>query len=124
MASKLSWLQSRAVEASRLAYKEGGKYVKQLVEQNKHHVQEPATAEKCLLLSKQLFYTRLASIPRRYEAFWKELDQLKQTWKNSQPNEMNAEDAKTAALFGLELLVCCWAGKVVGRGFTFTGYYV
>ncbi|KAI3850671.1 hypothetical protein MKW98_030731, partial [Papaver atlanticum] len=83
---------------------------------------EPATIEKCNELSKQLFYTRLASIPGRTETFWKEVNHVKGLWKNRQ--DLKVEDAGIAAIFGLE--VFCWfcAGEIVGRGFTFTGYNV
>jgi F-type H+-transporting ATPase subunit g len=122
MASKLHQLQSKAVQASQLVSKHGCTYYKQLLEQNKQYIQEPATVEKCNLLSKQLFYTRLASIPGRYESFWKELDYVKHVWKNRQ--ELKVEDAGIAALFGLECFAWYCAGEIVGRGFTFTGYHV
>uniref|UniRef100_A0A2N9J706 Uncharacterized protein n=1 Tax=Fagus sylvatica TaxID=28930 RepID=A0A2N9J706_FAGSY len=122
MASKLHQLQSKAVQASQLVSKHGCTYYKQLLEQNKQYIQEPATVEKCNLLSKQLFYTRLASIPGRYESFWKELDYVKNVWKNRQ--ELKVEDAGIAALFGLECFAWYCAGEIVGRGFTFTGYHV
>lgn len=60
MASKLTQLQSKATQASQLVAKHGCAYYKQLLEQNKQYIQEPPTVEKCSLLSKQLFYTRLA----------------------------------------------------------------
>ncbi|KAF6137277.1 hypothetical protein GIB67_036314 [Kingdonia uniflora] len=122
MASKLVQLQSKAVQASKFVSKHGSSYFKELLEKNKQYVQDPPTIEKCNLLSKQLFYTRLASIPGRTEAFWKELDSVKQLWKNKQ--DMKVEDAGIAALFGLECF--CWfcVGEIAGRGFTFTGYYV
>ncbi|XP_059452980.1 uncharacterized protein LOC132183635 [Corylus avellana] len=122
MASKLVQLQSKAAQASNFLAKNGGAYYKQILEQNKQYIQEPPTVEKCNLLSKQLFYTRLASIPGRNEAFWKELDYVKQLWKNR--NELKVEDAGIAALFGLECFAWFCAGEIVGRGFTFTGYYV
>ncbi|KAJ6924459.1 hypothetical protein NC652_017667 [Populus alba x Populus x berolinensis] len=122
MASKLVQLQSKAAQASQLVAKHGGSYYRQLLEQNKQYIQDPPTAEKCNLLSKQLLYTRLASIPGRYEAFWKELDAAKQLWKNRK--ELKVEDAGIAALFGLECFAWFCAGEIVGRGFTFTGYYV
>ncbi|KAF3970017.1 hypothetical protein CMV_006242 [Castanea mollissima] len=84
MASKLHQLQSKAVQASQFVSKHGGAYYKQLLEENKQFIQEPPTVEKCNLLSKQLFYTRLASIPGRYESFWKELDYVKHLWKHRQ----------------------------------------
>lgn len=60
MASKLVQLQSKAAQASNFVAKHGGAYYKQILEQNKQYIQEPPTVEKCNLLSKQLFYTRLA----------------------------------------------------------------
>ncbi|KAF7813909.1 F-type H+-transporting ATPase subunit g [Senna tora] len=122
MASKLQQLQSKACQASQFVAKHGTSYYKQLLEQNKQYIQEPPTVEKCSLLSKQLFYTRLASIPGRTESFWKELDYVKNLWKNRQ--ELKVEDAGIAALFGLECFAWFCAGEIVGRGFTFTGYYV
>ncbi|KAL9443269.1 hypothetical protein AB3S75_016598 [Citrus x aurantiifolia] len=122
MASKLVQLQSKAAEASKFVAKHGTSYYRQLLEQNKQYIQEPSTVEKCNLLSKQLFYTRLSSIPGRYEAFWKELDYVKHLWKNRQ--ELKLEDAGIAALFGLECFAWYCAGEIVGRGFTITGYYV
>ncbi|XP_021276821.1 uncharacterized protein LOC110411120 [Herrania umbratica] len=122
LAPKLAQLQSKATQASQFVVKHGSAYYKQLLEQNKHYIQEPPTVEKCNLLSKQLFYTRLASIPSRYETFWKELDYAKHMWKNRK--ELKIEDAGIAALFGLECFAWFCAGEIVGRGFTFTGYYV
>lgn len=61
------------------------------------------------------------SIPTRNQAFWKELDYVKQAWKNR--HELKVEDAGIAALFGLECFAWYCAGEIVGRGFTFTGYY-
>nr|AFK36917.1 unknown [Lotus japonicus] len=108
MASKLQQLQSKACQATQFIAKHGTSYHKQLLEQNRHYIQEPPTIEKCNLLAKQLFYTRLASIPGRYEAFWKELDYTKNLWKNRQ--ELKVEDAGIAALFwpGVLCIVLCW----------------
>ncbi|XP_057467311.1 uncharacterized protein LOC130756750 isoform X3 [Actinidia eriantha] len=39
-----------------------GYFPKQLLEQNKQYIQEPATVGKYNLLGKQLFYTRLARL--------------------------------------------------------------
>ncbi|CAL5429261.1 unnamed protein product [Camellia sinensis] len=100
MASKLNPLQSKAAEVSKFAVKNGCTYYKQLLEQNKQYIQDPPTVEKCQSLANQLFYTRLASIPGRYEALWKELDCVKQLFKNRQ--ELKTEDAGIIALFGLE----------------------
>ncbi|KAI3814507.1 hypothetical protein L1987_14147 [Smallanthus sonchifolius] len=77
MASKLKQLQSKAGQASQFLSKHGTAYYKQLMEQNKQYVQEPATVEKCNEFSKQLFYTRVASLPSRNESFRKELDYVK-----------------------------------------------
>ncbi|CAN1340735.1 hypothetical protein LINPERPRIM_LOCUS38944 [Linum perenne] len=112
MASKLLQLQSKACQASKFVSKHGTTYYKQLLEQNKQYIQEPASVEKCNELSKQLFYTRLAR---------KELDYVKNLWKNRQ--ELKVEDAGIAALFGLECFAWYCAGEIIGRGFTFTGYY-
>ncbi|KAI8565429.1 hypothetical protein RHMOL_Rhmol03G0258400 [Rhododendron molle] len=121
MAARLQQLQSKALQASQFVGKHGSTYYKQLLEQNKQYIQEPPTVEKCNLLSKQLFYTRLASIPGRTETFWKELDFVKNAWKNRK--DLKVEDAGIAALFGLECFAWFCAGEIVGRGFTFTGYY-
>ncbi|CAF2243780.1 hypothetical protein BRARA_H01440 [Brassica rapa] len=121
MASKLIQVQSKACEASKFVAKHGTSYYRQLLEKNKHFIQEPATVETCQELSKQLLYTRLASIPKRYETFWKELDYVKNLWKNR--SDLKVEDAGIAALFGLECFAWYCAGEISGRGFTFTGYY-
>lgn len=63
LASKLSQLQGKATQTSQLLAKNGPLFYKQLLEQNKHYIQDPPTVEKCSLLSKQLFYTRLARLP-------------------------------------------------------------
>lgn len=60
MASKLVQLKTKATQASQFVAKHGSVYYKQLLEQNKQYIQEPPTVEKCNLLAKQLFYTRLA----------------------------------------------------------------
>ncbi|CAN6346067.1 unnamed protein product, partial [Urochloa humidicola] len=122
LASRLAQLQAKACEATRFVAKHGCAYQRSLVEKNKQYVVEPPTIEKCQELSKQLFYTRLASLPGRYEAFWKELDQVKQLWRNR--NDLKVEHAGVAALFGIELYAWFCAGEIVGRGFTLTGYHV
>ncbi|KAJ9555795.1 hypothetical protein OSB04_010409 [Centaurea solstitialis] len=122
MASKLRMLRSKAAEASKFFSKHGCTYYKQTLEQNKKYIQDPPTIEKCQQLSNQLLYTRLASIPSRYDAFWKELDHLKQLVKTRQ--DLKTEDMGIAALFGLECFAWYCAGEIVGRGFTITGYYV
>ncbi|CAN4096450.1 unnamed protein product [Withania somnifera] len=122
MASKIQQLQSKACQTSQFLSKHGTTYYKQLLEQNKQYIVEPPTVEKCNELSKQLLYTRLASIPGRCESFWKEVDAVKHMWRNIK--ELKVEDAGIAALFGLECFAWYCAGEIVGRGFTFTGYYV
>lgn len=122
MASKLQALQSKACQASQFVAKHGTSYYKQMLERNKQYIQEPATVEKCNELSKQLLYTRLASIPNRTESFWKEVDYMKHIWKNRQ--DFKVEDAGIAVLFGLECFAWYCAGEIVGRGFTITGYHV
>ncbi|WOG94281.1 hypothetical protein DCAR_0313574 [Daucus carota subsp. sativus] len=121
MASKLAQLKSKACQAKQFVATHGTSYYKQLLEQNKQFIQEPATVEKCNELSKKLLYTRLASIPGRTEAMWKEVDYVKQAWKNRK--DLKVEDAGTAAVFGLECFAWYCVGEIVGRGFTFTGYY-
>ena len=45
------------------------------------------------------------SIPGRNESFWKELDYVKNLWKNRK--ELKVEDAGIAALFLLGLISVC-----------------
>ncbi|CAG7884432.1 unnamed protein product [Brassica rapa] len=121
MAAKLLQLKSKACEASKFVSKHGTTYYKQLLEENKQYIQEPATVEKSIELSRQLLYTRLASIRGRTESFWKEVDHVKGVWNNRA--DLKVEEAGTAVLFGLDCFVWFCAGEIVGRGFTFTGYY-
>lgn len=74
------------------------------------------------LVTEKWLLLHFNSIPGRYEAFWKELDGVKQIWRNKK--ELKVEDAGIAALFGLELYAWFCVGEIVGRGFTLTGYYV
>lgn len=60
MASKLVQLQSKAFQASQFVARHGSAYYKHLLEQRKPYIQDPPTLEKCNVLSKELFYTRLA----------------------------------------------------------------
>lgn len=62
------------------------------------------------------------SLPIRNEAFWKELKHVKTLWENKK--DLHVEQVGVAALFGLECFAWFCAGEIVGRGFTFTGYYV
>ncbi|XP_031095781.1 uncharacterized protein LOC115999948 [Ipomoea triloba] len=122
MASKFQQLSSKACQLTQLISKNSSTLYKQTLEQNKQYIVDPPTVVKCEELSKKLFYTRLASIPGRNEAFWKELDYVKNLWK-TRP-ELKVEDAGIAALFGIECFAWFCAGEIIGRGFTFTGYYV
>ena len=70
----------------------------------------------------KLFSHCLCSLPGRREAFWKEVEQVKQVWKNRK--DVKVEEVGVAALFGLECFAWFCAGEIVGRGFTFTGYKV
>lgn len=116
-------LQSKASQASEFLIKNGSAYIKQLLEDNKQHIKDPPNIETCQFLAKQLFHTRLASIPNRVDAFWKELDGLKQFLKNREL-EMNLDNAGLAALFGVECFAWFCGGEIIGRGFTITGYHV
>ena len=62
------------------------------------------------------------SLPGRYEALWKEVDGVKQLWKNRK--ELKVEDLGIATLFGVELYAWFCIGEIAGRGFTLTGYKV
>ncbi|CAN7081744.1 unnamed protein product [Brassica oleracea var. botrytis] len=95
--NKLLQLKSKACEASRFVSKHGTTYYKQLLEENKQHIQEPATVD-FLMVS-------LLLIRGRTESFWKRVDHVKGLWKNRA--DLKVEEA----------------GEIVGRGFTFTGYY-
>ncbi|GJT35331.1 putative ATPase, F0 complex, subunit G [Tanacetum coccineum] len=122
MAAQLKQLQSKACQAKQFLSTHGSVYYKDIMEKNKQYVQSPATVEKCNELSKQLFYTRLASLPSRNESLKKELDFVKNLWQNKK--DMHVEQLGIAALFGLECFAWFCSGEIIGRGFTFTGYYV
>ncbi|KAL3702527.1 hypothetical protein R1sor_020549 [Riccia sorocarpa] len=122
MATIVKQLQSKAVQASHVVQKHGGAYYKQLLEQNKHYIASEPTVEKCQELSRQLFYTRLASLPGRYKAFWEELDYVKQKAMNR--NDLKLEEVAIAALFAGECYAWYCVGEIVGRGGTITGYKV
>ncbi|KAF3450627.1 hypothetical protein FNV43_RR06716 [Rhamnella rubrinervis] len=118
MTSKLLQLQRSLAQLSQFVAKNGNPYYKQLLERNKHYIQEPPTVEKCQTLAKQLLYTRLASIPGRYESLQKEVYDLRQLMKNKEA--LKVENAGIAVLFGLECFAWFCAGEILGRGFTFT----
>ncbi|XP_039164566.1 uncharacterized protein LOC104440389 [Eucalyptus grandis] len=122
MASKLHQLKAKANQVTQFVAEHGTAYYKKLLEENKQYIQEPPTVEKCNLLSKQLFYTRLASVPLRYEAFRKELDSVKHLRRRR--GDLKVEDVGIAALFGLECYGWFCIGEIVGRGFTIAGYHV
>ncbi|CAM6035109.1 unnamed protein product [Sphagnum compactum] len=122
MASLVRQLQSKAAVATEIAAKHGSSYYKQLLENNKQYIQSEPTVQKCQELSKQLFYTRLASIPGRYEAFWKEVDYMKQ--RLLARNDLKLEEVGIAALFAGECYAWFCVGEIVGRGGTLTGYRV
>lgn len=63
MAARLQQLQSKASQATQYVMKQGVPYYKQLLENNKQYVKEPATVETCNELTKQWFYTNLARLP-------------------------------------------------------------
>ncbi|MCO5554609.1 hypothetical protein L7F22_008140 [Adiantum nelumboides] len=121
MATYLKKLQGKARETSQIISTHGSSYYKNLLESNRHYVAKEPTIDKCQELSKQLFYTRLASIPRRHEAFWTEVEFLKYKLKNRQ--DLTVEEAGVAALFAAECYAWFCVGEIIGRGFTFTGYY-
>jgi F-type H+-transporting ATPase subunit g len=62
------------------------------------------------------------SIPGRYEAFWKEVDYMKQ--KLLARNDLKLEEVGIAALFAGECYAWFCVGEIVGRGGTLTGYRV
>lgn len=95
-------------------------YMKTLAEGSKYVAKEP-TPKACAELSKQLFYTRVASIPYRYEMLQKEWKGLGAKW--AARGEMTMAEVGTFAFFGAEVMAWGCLGEIVGRGFTITGYY-
>ncbi|KAL2332297.1 hypothetical protein Fmac_019878 [Flemingia macrophylla] len=122
MAPKIAQLQSKVNKASQVVANHGVSYYKLLLEQNQHYIQDPPTIQNCQSLAKQLFYTRLASIPHRYNSFKNELEHVRNQVKNR--HDLSIQNVGMAALFGLECFAWFCGGEVIGRGFTFTGYYV
>ncbi|KAH7365614.1 hypothetical protein KP509_18G037600 [Ceratopteris richardii] len=120
-ASYLKQLSGKACAASQFVSKHGSAYYKNLLENNKQYIAPEPTVQKCQELSKQLFYTRLASIPGRYESFWKEVDYLKNAAKKR--DDLTVEHLGVGLLFAAECYAWFCVGEIVGRGFTFTGYY-
>ncbi|KAJ7567295.1 hypothetical protein O6H91_02G141400 [Diphasiastrum complanatum] len=122
MASLWRQLQQKSSVASHFIAKHGSAYYKQLLDQNQQYIAKEPTVEKCQELSKQLFYTRLASLPGRYESFWKEIEFVKSKIKNRQ--DLKIEEVGVAFLFAGECYAWYCVGEIVGRGFTITGYKV
>uniref|UniRef100_A0A0D6R3X3 Uncharacterized protein n=1 Tax=Araucaria cunninghamii TaxID=56994 RepID=A0A0D6R3X3_ARACU len=120
-ASLLKQLQEKLLVGSKYVAKNGTALYKQTLEKNKHYIDKEPTVEKCQELSNQLLYTRLASLPYRYEAFWKEIDALKKKAMNRQ--DLKIEEVGLAALFSLECYAWFCVGEIIGRGGTLTGYY-
>lgn len=70
-----------------------------------------------------IFGTRILHVfVELYEAFWKELDSLKQFLKNKEAGSI--ENASMAALIGVECFAWFCGGEMIGRGFKITGYHV
>ncbi|KAH9317247.1 hypothetical protein KI387_019016, partial [Taxus chinensis] len=113
-ASLLKQLQQKLVIGSKYVAKNGTEIYKQTLEKNKQYIDKEPTVEKCVELSKQLYYTRLASLPHRYEAFRKEIDTLKKKAMNRQ--DLKIEEVGLAALFGLECYAWFCVGEIFGRG--------
>ncbi|KAL5718321.1 hypothetical protein ACHQM5_011234 [Ranunculus cassubicifolius] len=122
MASKLHLLKSKACQATKFVSKHGNAYYNELLKQNEQYIHKPATVEACNTLSKQLFHTRLASIPARTKAFKEEVAHVKDMWKNRK--DLTVEDVSVGAIIGLECFGWFCLGEIAGRGFTFSGYYV
>ncbi|KAJ7517852.1 hypothetical protein O6H91_21G043100 [Diphasiastrum complanatum] len=122
MGSLLRQLQQKSASASQFVMKHGCAYYKQVLDQNKHYIVKEPTVEQCQELSKQLLYTRLASLPGRYESFWKEVEFLKNKIRNRQ--DLKLEEIGVAALFAGECYAWFCIGEIIGRGFTLTGYKV
>ncbi|MCO5564731.1 hypothetical protein L7F22_018399 [Adiantum nelumboides] len=62
------------------------------------------------------------NLPACYDAFWKELDFLQQKMKNRQ--DLKIEEIGVAALFTAQCYAWFCVGEIIGRSFTFIGYFV
>ncbi|KAH7444028.1 hypothetical protein KP509_02G061200 [Ceratopteris richardii] len=120
--SLIQQLRCKTIDVSQMLSKRALAYYKELLEKNDCHIARPPTTQKCSELSRQLFYTRLASLPARYDMFCKEVNFLKQKAKCRQ--DLKIEELGVATLFAAECYAWFCVGEIVGRGFTFTGYYV
>ncbi|EFJ11912.1 hypothetical protein SELMODRAFT_181796 [Selaginella moellendorffii] len=121
MAAAWRNLQHKSTAATEYVMKHAGEYYKTLLERNKHYIVEEPTVEKCNELSKQLLYTRLASLPHRAESFWKEVEIVKAKFRNRQ--ELKLEEVGIAALFVGECYAWFCVGGMIGRR-SITGYRV
>lgn len=114
--NKLLQLKSKACEASRFVSKHGTTYYKQLLEENKQHIQEPATLD-FLMVSLLLWLTCLCGFVASVDVLSRSGRELI-TWKAC---------GRIVRIWRLKRLVLQhfldWTGEIVGRGFTFTGYY-
>ncbi|CAI5949884.1 unnamed protein product [Closterium sp. NIES-64] len=73
----------------------------QLLETNKQYIVDGGNPEKVKELSKQLYYTTLASFPKRYQHAQQELQIVKQKWANRA--ELQLEEIGIATLFLAEV---------------------
>ncbi|CAI7872851.1 unnamed protein product [Closterium sp. NIES-53] len=79
----------------------GSAYYKQLLESNKQYIVDGGNPEKVKELSKQLYYTTLASFPKRYQHAQQEMQIVKQKWANRA--ELQLEEIGIATLFLAEV---------------------
>eukprot|EP00244_Chara_vulgaris_P010270 TRINITY_DN4659_c0_g1_i4.p1 TRINITY_DN4659_c0_g1~~TRINITY_DN4659_c0_g1_i4.p1 ORF type:complete len:123 (-),score=22.03 TRINITY_DN4659_c0_g1_i4:82-450(-) len=122
MAAAINSVKTSACSAWRMVASHGGSMYKQVLEKNAKYIAQEPNVEVCQDLSKRLFYTRLASIPHRYNAFQKEVEMMKTKWANR--SELSVEEVAVAALFAGECYAWFCVGEIVGRGGTLTGYKV
>eukprot|EP00898_Chlorokybus_atmophyticus_P002938 jgi/Chlat1/3645/Chrsp238S03639 len=95
---------------------------KSLLENNKQYIVKDPSPEKCAELSKQLLYTRLASIPGRYQTMRKEVKQVKKIWDDL--DNVSTRTVGTGLLFAAECYALFVVGEIVGRRGSLTGYNV
>ncbi|KAJ7531287.1 hypothetical protein O6H91_14G039000 [Diphasiastrum complanatum] len=116
MESMMRQMRAKTSAASQNLRNRTRKYYADLLDRNRQYIAREPSVEKCRELSKQLFFTRLASIPGRYESFWKELDFVKK--KIVVRQELTTEELGIGALFALECYLWFAAGEVLGRALT------
>ncbi|GBG84813.1 hypothetical protein CBR_g39189 [Chara braunii] len=122
MAAAINSVKTSATSAWRVLSTHGGSLYKRVLEKNAEYVVHEPTVEVCQDLAKRLFYTRLASIPNRYNALQKEVEVVRSKWANRA--ELSVEEVAVAALFAGECYAWFCVGEIVGRGGTLTGYKV